>query len=201
MWIIEWRGDENGVYKVVARGKWIRENISLPVFCCFTGFAYEDARNLKEKDVVTDTISGQRWILGERSKTNENETVPILPLVEQIMVKYKAHPTRIINGHLIPTYSNQYYNDQLRKVAKACDIQKSLTSHIARYTFATTVTLENDVPLNVVGKMMGHRSIRSTEKYAKVTLKKIGDNMQILSQKIFPANGRIKIYRKSSCRA
>lgn len=161
------------------------------LFCCFTGFAYEDVRRLKEENLTLDT-EGRKWITAKRSKTNEEEIVPVLPLVEQIMTRYKNHPARVINGYLVPTYSNQYNNDQLKKIAVLCNIQKELTSHIARYTFAITVTLENDIPLNVVGKMLGHRSIRTTEKYAKVTHKKISDNMQALSQKLFTADGTLR---------
>lgn len=161
------------------------------LFCCFTGFAYEDTRRLKEENLISDT-EGRKWISAKRSKTNEEEIVPVLPLVEQIMTRYKDHPARVINGYLIPTYSNQYNNDQLKKIAAASDIQKVLTSHVARYTFAVTVTLENDIPLNVVGKMLGHRSIRTTEKYAKVTRKKISDNMEGLSQKLFTADGILR---------
>lgn len=161
------------------------------LFCCFTGFAYEDTRRLKEENLILDT-EGRAWLSAKRSKTNEEEIVPVLPLVEQIMGRYKDHPVRVINRYLIPTYSNQYNNDQLKKIAAACNIQKELTSHIARYTFAITVTLENDIPLNVVGKMLGHRSIRTTEKYAKVTHKKISDNMQVLSQKLFNVDGTLR---------
>jgi site-specific recombinase XerD len=162
------------------------------LFCCFTGFAYEDARKLKEENLILDS-EGKKWISAKRSKTNEDETVPVLPLVEHIMIRYQEHPARVINGYLVPTYSNQYNNDQLKKIASACDIQKELTSHIARYTFAITVCLENGVPLNVVSKLLGHRSIRTTEKYAKVTFKKISDNMQALSQKLFTIDGTLKI--------
>src|ERR1700761_6338486 len=108
-------------------------------------------------------IDGKKWIAKNREKTDEKEDVPLLPIPELILQKYKNHPYCVRKGRLLPVKSNQKYNDYLKEISALCGIKRDLTSHIARHTFATTVTLENDVPLPTIQKMLGHRSINTTE--------------------------------------
>ena len=89
-------------------------------------------------------------------------------------------------------YSNQKANGYLKEIADICGIDKNLTFHIARHTFATTVTLTNGVPIETVSKMLGHTSIKSTQIYSKVVDRKVSDDMKVLKDKIAnrqPAKG------------
>ncbi len=154
------------------------------VFMCYTGFAYADVRELSESNQFIG-IDGEMWIAKHRKKTGANECVPLLPPALAIIEKYKDHPYCISKEVLLPIKSNQKFNGYLKEIADLCGIQKELSTHAARHTFATTVTLENDMPMETVSKMLGHRSLKTTQRYAKVTNKKISDNMQILKQKLF----------------
>lgn len=118
--------------------------------------------------------------------------MPLLPLPLKLIEKYKDHPCRSFNGKLIPIYSNQYYNRNLKVIAEKTGICIDLTTHIARHTFATVITLENDVPIATVKKLMGQKTLRATEKYAKATQKKISRNMAILEAKLFTKNGELR---------
>ncbi len=153
------------------------------VFMCYTGYAYEDAFGLGPENIFTG-IDGQKWITKDRQKTNQAEGVPLLPVPLEIINRYKDHPYCSAHGKLLPVRSNQRFNGYLKEIAAICGINKDLTTHTARHTFATTVTLENDVPMETVGKMLGHRSIKTTQRYAKVTRKKISQNMNALKEKL-----------------
>lgn len=153
------------------------------VFCCYTGFAFSDAMDLAP-DHIYLSLEGERWICKNRNKTDTNENVMLLPIPELIIEKYKESPWRKIQGKLLPQLSNQRFNGYLKEIAAICEINKPLTSHTARFTFATTVTLENDVPIESVSRMLGHNSIRTTQRYAKVTKRKLTNNMQSLREKL-----------------
>lgn len=161
------------------------------VFEIFTGFAYTEALNLTIENVVFGP-DGKKWLSRERQKTQKErfkEIVPILPIVEIIIEKYKNHECRSKYGRLIPLFTNHYYNRQLKILAKELGINQNLRSHLARHTFATTITLENDVPLPSLSRMLGHKSHRSTERYAKVTRIKISRNMAKVEDKLFGTSG------------
>jgi len=85
-----------------------------------------------------------------------------------------------ISGKLLPVLSNQKMNAYLKEIADLCEISKELTFHIARHTFATTVTLSNGVPIESVSKMLGHKSIKTTQHYAKILDKKVSEDMEVL---------------------
>jgi site-specific recombinase XerD len=106
--------------------------------------------------------------------------IPILPKAMEIIEKYKTHPLVLAKGKLLPVYSNQKLNAYLKEIADLCGIQKPLTFHIARHTFATTVTLTNGVPIETVSKLLGHTSIKTTQIYAKVIEKKVSEDMRTL---------------------
>jgi len=161
------------------------------IFCCFTGYAFETVYNLSEDDVDTG-LDGRIWISRDRSKTDNETAVPLLPIPLAIVEKYKNHSHRISTKRLLPVNSNQRYNGYLKEVAAICGIERELTTHTARHTFATTVTLENDVPIETVSKMLGHKSIRTTQIYAKITKRKTSNNMQALQEKLFTSEGLLK---------
>jgi integrase len=152
------------------------------VFSCYTGLAYIDVFNLTPANLIEK--SGKLWIMTNRQKTNEPVRVPLLPKALAIVEKYKGHPQALAEGKVLPTLSNQKLNSYLKEIADMCDITKPLTFHIARHTFATTVTLTNGVPIETVSKLLGHSKLSTTQIYAKVVESKISDDMALLSQRL-----------------
>jgi len=165
------------------------------VFSCYTGFAYIDAANLTPDNIVIG-MDGNKWAKTQRQKTGMPELVPLLPPALDIIEKYKNHPYCVANNKLLPILSNQKYNKNLKEIAKFARIKKNLTTHIARHTFATTILLDNDVPLETTSKLLGHNSIRSTQIYAKVSLKKLSNNMNELRAKLFEVGQTKKLSNK-----
>lgn len=153
------------------------------LFSCYTGLAYIDVKNLTQSHINIG-IDGDKWIFTHRQKTESASKIPILPVTQIIIDKYKDHPKCIANNALLPIFSNQKMNAYLKEIAVICEINKDLTFHIARHTFATTVTLSNGVPIESVSKMLGHKNLRTTQHYAKVLDKKVSHDMQILKQKL-----------------
>lgn len=152
------------------------------VFCCYTGLAYSDVKKLA-KEHINLGIDGNRWIFLNRTKTGVPSRIPLLPIPEALLAKYKNAPECAASGCLLPVLSNQKMNSYLKEVGDLAGLTKELTMHVARHTFATTVTLTNDVPIESVSKMLGHKVIKQTEHYAKVVDKKIGRDMDQLRAK------------------
>ncbi len=152
------------------------------IFCCYTGLAYADVKKLSENDVVIG-LDGNRWIKTNRTKTKVRSSIPILPTAEAILEKYVEHPDVNIN-RLLPVLSNQKMNAYLKEIADVCGIHKNLTFHLARHTFATTVTLSNGVPIESVSKMLGHKNLHTTQHYAKILDRKVSDDMAVLREKM-----------------
>jgi len=149
---------------------------------CFTGLAYIDVFNLSKANIVIG-IDGEKWISTHRQKTESASKIPILPLTQIIIDKYENHPQCLNEDKLLPILSNQKMNAYLKEIADICKINKELTFHIARHTFATTVTLTNGVPIESVSKMLGHKNLRTTQHYAKVLDRKVSEDMKILKDK------------------
>lgn len=152
------------------------------VFSCFTGLAYIDVKNLTVVNISMG-IDGGKWIFTHRQKTETASRIPLLPIPEELILKYANHPQCINEDKLLPILSNQKMNSYLKEIADVCGIKKELTFHIARHTFATTVTLTNGVPIESVSKMLGHKNLRTTQHYAKVLDKKVSEDMKILREK------------------
>jgi site-specific recombinase XerD len=152
------------------------------LFCCFTGLAYADVNKLSGNHLVVG-IDGGKWIKINRTKTDTRSSIPLLPIPVAIIEKYAQHPKCNANNKLLPVLSNQKMNSYLKELADVCGIQKNITSHLARHTFATTVTLTHGIPLESVSKMLGHKSIRTTQHYAKIIDRKVSDDMQLLKGK------------------
>lgn len=149
------------------------------VFSCFTGLAYIDLANLKGENIVT--LNGVEWIKGRRVKTGTLINVVLLDIPKRLILKYTDDKRR--KEHLFPIISNQKMNEYLKEIAAICDIDKNLTCHIARHTFAT-MALSKGVPIESVSKMLGHTNIRTTQIYAKVTDKKIEHDMEGLAEQM-----------------
>ena len=149
------------------------------LFSCYTGLAYIDTKNLKRSNIGVG-IDGNKWIFTSRQKTKTQSNIPLLLQAEEIIEKYKAHPHCGVSGSLLPVLSNQKMNSYLKEIADLCQIKKELTFHIARHTFATTITLSNGVPIESVSKMLGHKSIKTTQHYAKILDAKVSVDMNNL---------------------
>ena len=167
------------------------------LFSCFTGLAYIDVKNLT-KAHVSYGIDGEKWIFTHRQKTESASKIPILPVTQMIIDKYENHPQCINEDKLLPILSNQKMNAYLKEIAGVCEIEKELTFHIARHTFATTVTLTNGVPIESVSKMLGHKNLRTTQHYAKVLDRKVSDDMKILKEKLALNISKAKMQLKSA---
>jgi site-specific recombinase XerD len=155
-------------------------------FSCFTGLSYAEVKKLSEKEVVIG-IDGNKWIKTKRTKTKTRCSVPILPVAEAILEKYSSHPD-VSEKRLLPILSNQKTNAYIKEIADLCGINKNLTFHLARHTFATTVTLANGVPIESVSKMLGHKNLRTTQHYAKILDRKVGDDMAVLKERLESKN-------------
>ena len=149
------------------------------VFCCYTGFAYAEVYKFK-RDAITRGIDGELWITAHRTKTGIRESVPLLPVALEIIERYTEDPYCVKHNKLLPVLSNQRYNSYLKELAALCGLKHELTSHIARHTFATTVTLSNGVPIETVSKMLGHKKLATTQIYAKVLDTKVSQDMNVL---------------------
>lgn len=152
------------------------------LFSCFTGLAYADVKKLSRKNIAIG-VDGDRWIYINRTKTDTRSNIPILPIASFLLEKYEDHPQVVNQEKLLPILSNQKMNSYLKEIADACGINKELTFHIARHTFATTVTLSNGVPIESVSKMLGHKNLKTTQHYAKILDLKVSNDMQILKEK------------------
>lgn len=165
----------------------IRQVRDIFIFSCFTGLAYIDAKRLKRSEIVIG-MDGEKWINIKRKKTDSLTRIPLLPVVLDIMEHYKDHPECLNQDCLLPIPSNAKVNAYLKELADICGINKYLTFHIARHTFATTVTLNNGIPIESVSKMLGHKSIKITQIYAKILDKKVGEDMSVLRKKFTTNN-------------
>ena len=153
------------------------------LFSCYTGLSYIDLRNLKREQMVRG-IDGYYWIYTKREKTSEAVKIPLLPKALQIIDKYQEESEVIYNNHLVPALSNQRLNRGLKEITEACGIHKYVTFHTARHTFATTVTLSNGVPIETVSKLLGHTKLSTTQIYARVLDRKIGEDMELLRMRL-----------------
>lgn len=162
------------------------------LFGCYTGYAYSDLKRLSSSNIVK-TDDGQIWIHARRLKTDMVSHVPLLPPAKKIIDKYSSHPYCKKNNVLLPVLSNQKLNAYLKEIADLCGITKNISSHMARHTFATTITLNNDIPIESVSKMLGHSSISMTQNYAKLLDKKVGQDMSKLNAKFSLENIKIDI--------
>ena len=154
--------------------------VALIVFYRFTGLAYIDVAGLTQ-DNIRKSFDGNLWIMTKRQKTNTDVNVPLLDIPLKILAKYKNN---LPNKVLLPVLSNQKMNSYLKEIGDLCGIDKNLTFHLARHTFATTITLAKGVPIETVSKMLGHTNIQTTQIYARITNSKISNDMEDLAGKL-----------------
>ena len=153
------------------------------LFSCFTGLAWIDLRNLSSKHIHLE--NGKYWIRTRRQKTSIRTNVPLLEVPMGLIRKHCPNFENIDpEERLFNVISNQKTNKNLKQLAKLCGITKILTFHISRHTFATTVTLNNGVPIESVSCMLGHKNIKTTQHYAKLLDKKLEVDMHNLSEKL-----------------
>lgn len=150
------------------------------IFSCFTGLAYIDVKQLRANDICT-SFDGKQWIMTHRQKTDTPVNVPLLKIPLAILKKYEG---QFPNGELLPVLSNQKLNSYLKEIGDLCGIDKNITFHYGRHTFATTTTLSKGVPIETVSKMLGHTNIETTQIYARITNDKIRKDMSSLESKL-----------------
>ncbi len=153
------------------------------LFCCYTGLAYSDVEKITMDNLV-NTIEGSKAIEVYRTKTKNRCYIPLMPQAIAIIDKYSDSDEQKISQKLLPVNSNQRTNAYLKEIADLCGIKKKLTHHYARFTFATTVTLANDIPITDVAYMMGHTNLRTTQIYASVVDKNVTRSMASLGDKM-----------------
>lgn len=148
------------------------------VFCCYTGLAYNEMAKLESKHIETG-FDGMDWIKMIRDKTSKVISVPLLPKAISILQKYQEHQS------MLPVISNQKFNSYIKEIGEIIGIEKKLSHHTARKTFATTVLLFNDVPMEIVSELLGHSKLSTTqEHYAKVVQKKVSEHILKLNKKL-----------------
>jgi site-specific recombinase XerD len=157
----------------------VERNRDLFLFACYTGLSYSDIATLKSIHVVEEA-DGSCSIMKARQKSKQLSFVPLLPAAEKILKKYS--PTGKCSDFQWKVVSNQKLNQSLKEIAKRAGIEKKLFMHLGRHTFATTVTLSNGVPIETVGKMLGHSTLKHTQIYAKVVVSKVKNEMMALKK-------------------
>ena len=149
------------------------------IFCCYTGLAYHEMSNLKKEHIVKG-FDGNQWIQMTRQKTSKVISIPLLPIAKAILDKYDE-----VGEYALPKFSNQKINSYLKEIGAIVGINKSISHHMARKTFASTVLLYNDVPMEIVSELLGHSSIKITQEYyGKVVQKRVSEEMERISRKL-----------------
>ena len=151
------------------------------VFCCYTGLAFKEMSNLR-REHITKGKDGKNWIKMKRQKTGKFLSIPLLPVAQNLLDKYGGG---LDEGKVLPVQSNAHFNAYLKEIADLCEIKVNLTHHIARKTFATTVLLLNDVPMEIVSKLLGHSRIGITQShYGQILQEKVDLEMERLTRKL-----------------
>lgn len=149
------------------------------MFSVYTGLAYVDILLLTMENITTG-IDGGHWLNYHRQKTSQRVAVPLLEPAEELLQRYGAYHDGNAKNAIFPVPTNQAINRSLKEIAKAADVRKDITYHMARHTFATTITLSHGIPIETVSRMLGHASLAITQVYAKIVDTKIMDDMAAL---------------------
>lgn len=162
------------------------------IFQCFTGFAFQDIKALTMYHIIKVGANGTPWLIKKRGKTKVTEMVPIMPIIQELIKKYENHPCRTIYNLIIPIYSNANYNGYLKEIADICGISRVLKTHLARHTFADIIINVLGMSLEDLQQMLGHKVIRTTQKYVKVRKIRIEKNMGKVLAILFTSDGKLK---------
>ncbi|QBA63675.1 site-specific integrase [Muriicola soli] len=147
------------------------------IFCCYTGLAYHEMKHLKHEHIIKG-FDGNEWIQMERKKTGKKISVPLLPKAKDILNEYDTQ-----QEFILPVISNQKINSYLKEIGAIVSIKKKISHHMARKTFASTVLLYNDVPMEVVSELLGHSSIKITQEYyGRIVQKRVSDEMKRIAK-------------------
>jgi len=155
------------------------------IFSCYTGLAYADVKKLKRTDIFVG-IDGYHWIRCARKKTEREgsySNIPLLPAAEDIINRYWNDPVCMQKDVALPVRCNQKMNEYLKEIGDLCCIHKKMTFHLARHTFATTVTLSNKIPIETVSRMLDHQKLSTTQEYAQVLDDKVSNDMSEIRSK------------------
>lgn len=151
------------------------------LFCCFTGLAFADLKGLCGEHVVSNPVDDSLWIQKPRKKTSVKEIVRLLPLPRRIMESHRKQDSKT-NVFDFPSYKS--CSRIIKRVVKECGITRHVTWHIARHTMATSVCLAHGVTMEAVSRILGHRNMRSTQIYAKVTQDKLSRELDELEARL-----------------
>jgi integrase len=150
------------------------------IFCCYTGLAYAEMSSLRPQDIVSGG-DGNKWISMFRKKTHKHFSVPLLNKPKDILKRYEGQ----FEDRCLPKISNQKFNSYIKEICEIVGVEKSISHHVARKTFATTVLLYNDVPIEVVSELLGHSSIKVTQAhYGKILQRKLSQEILRLNDKL-----------------
>ena len=149
------------------------------IFSCFCGLAYIDVKKLRKENIRT-SFDGNLWIMGKREKTDVTFSIPLLDIPKNILEKYEG---TLPDNRILPVPSNQKMNAYLKEIGDLCEINKEISFHLARHTFAT-LTLSKGVSIESVSKMLGHTNIKTTQIYARITDAKISHDMNAFAGKV-----------------
>ncbi len=159
----------------------LRNVLQVFLFQCYTGLSYSDVKKINRDNIIVG-VDGRAWVSMVRTKTKIVFSVPLLPPALKILSAFKQN-NKEASEPIFPVLSNQKMNDNLKIIAGIAQISTNLTSHVARHAFATTITLQEGVPIETVSRMLGHKSIRTTQVYATVTEQKISKDMEGITRK------------------
>ena len=174
------------------RVKRVRDSL---IVSCYTGLAYIDVKKLKTAEVEGSEELGY-WIRTRRQKTDARANIPLLDIPMDIINNYCRLDLLMPEDPILPVLSNQKINAYLKELADVCGIHKELTFHVARHSFATSVTMTNGVPMETVSKMLGHKNMKSTQHYARIVDQKVGEDMKLLAAKL--KGGRSIVFNQTS---
>jgi integrase len=164
------------------------------IFCIYSGMAYAEVERLSVDDLTTGG-DGKPWMNIVRKKTNKPYQVPVLPMADEIIEKYKDHPLCIKKNRLLPVPSNVKYNAYLKEIAAIAGIKKHLTTHLARKTFSTTIMLANGVNIGVLSKILGHASVQVTlDSYGAFNDQLMLQQVNMIREKLVSKDERFEIY-------
>lgn len=158
------------------------------IFSCFSGLAYIDVKKLRKENIRT-SFDGNLWIIGKREKTDVSFSIPLLDVPKKILEKYEG---TLPENRILPVPSNQKMNAYLKEIGALCGIDKEISFHLARHTFAT-LTLSKGVSIESVSKMLGHTNIRTTQIYARITDSKISHDMNAFAGKVKSMSDKLVI--------